>query len=644
MSYAIKYQYDFKTFQGDTCNVYFFFNNYIGSVTTLEAGPRAFVLKEFNTDHDFFKHIRGFQAEMEILSDNVAIDDFLTENETDIQVQLWVNGVVYWIGWLLQDDFEEAWRDSRHFFTLRASDGLGQLSTVINTNTGQNSVESYLAYALDTTPVKYIGATVINQLFYEGMSTTGNPLAQATLDAKTFEKDAADKVVEKINKAYNQTIFQYRGKWWIVRMEHFLQPGNVKGFVKNFLSLTPFDRDFIVNVGENEDVVPIQPEMRRSFRRGYKIDRIEYLYEFPAEIICNQSFLRGSRIVPTTDTYYVECWTLYRGNLGSYNPGTAQFYRKEEKDIDGNITDNYVVIERDPAQPHFMRSSGVIMNTGDSFQIDIDYRTQRNPQNGISNINIGVIQLEPFSGTTNYTLDDDGVWYPTNTTYSTNVKSLTLALSAGESDGNWNTYSVRSKGVPVPGKIYILLYNVHTLRNSDANFKGLQITIRESNRQLGVTGDYDQYTRPEDVRQNYSERTYLDDANNRVHKGALFYNGDLTGDRWYRIKYPTERFTFKRHKAIAHMILDRKRRFKLDVTFLGIMWNDSGVRVPIGLMNRFVFVDDAPDKQFMIVNLSEIDFVAGTVRATLLETWDDADDEDPDNYPDHSFGYIYQSE
>jgi hypothetical protein len=46
----------------------------------------------------------------------------------------------------------------------------------------------------------------------------------------------------------------------------------------------------------------------------------------------------------------------------------------------------------------------------------------------------------------------------------------------------------------------------------------------------------------------------------------------------------------------------------------------------------------------MIVNLSEIDFVAGTVRATLLETWDDADDADPDNYPDHSFGYIYQSE
>jgi hypothetical protein len=646
MAYAVKYQYDFRAFQGDSCTVYFFFNEYSGPVTELSAGPKGFVLREFNTNQEFFKHIRGFQAEMEILSDGVTIDDFLTENETDIQVQLWVNGFVYWIGWLMQDDFQDEWRNSRHFFILRATDGLGQLATSgTNPNGGLNQVESYLVYALDGTPLKYQGATIINQLFYEGMNTASNAnaLAQAYLDAKTFEGDGAEKIVEKINKAYNQTIFQYQGRWWIVRMEHFLHPGNISGFVKNFLSNTPFSKSFIVNVGVTQDIVPIQPYMQKLFRRGFKIDRINFLYEFPNEIICNQSFLRGARILPTTDKYYVECWTLYRGNLGSYNPGTAQFYRKEEYDVDGNITDNYVVIERDPAQPHFMRSSGLIMNTGDSIQVEVDYRTQRNPQNGISNINVGVVQLEPFAGTTNYTLDDDGVWYPTNLTYSTNVKSLTLALSAGESDGNWNTYSVRSKGVPVPGKIYILLYNVHTLRNSDANFKGLQITIRESNRQLGVSGDFDRYTRPEDVRQNYEEQTYIDDANNRVHKGALFFNGELTGDRWFRGSFPSERLTFKRHKAIAHMLLDRKRRYKIDATLLGIMWTDGGVRKPIGLMNRFVFTDDAPGKQFMILNLKEIDFVAGTMSVTLIETWDSGDDDNPANYPTHDFGYIYES-
>ena len=647
MSYAIKYQYSFKSFQGDSCTVYFFFNGYTGSVTELEGGSRAFVLSEYNTDLNFYKHIRGLQAEMEILSDGVTIDDFLSDNETDIQVQLWVNGFVYWIGWLMQDDFQENWIDSRHYFVLRATDGLGQLATSgVNPTAGLNQIESYMVYALEGTPLKYQGATIINRLFYEGMDTANNAntLAQAYIDAKTFEGDSPDRIIEKINKSYNQTIFQYRGKWWVVRLEHFLHPGNITGFVKNFLSNTPFTKDFIVNIGVNEEITPIQPYMLKGFRRGFKTDRIEYLYEFPNEIICNQSFLKGSVIVPTTNTYTVECWTLYKGNLGSYNPGTAKFYRKEELDIDGNITDNYVVIERDPAQPHFMRSSGLIMNNGDSIQIDVDYRTQRNPQNGISNINIGVVQLEPFSGTTNYTLDDDGVWYPTNATYSTNVKSLTLALSAGESDGNWNNYSIRSKGVPVPGRIYILLYNVHTLRNSDANFKGLQLTIRESNRQLGVNGDFDEYTRPEEVRQNYTERTYLDDANNRVHKGALFFNGDLTGDRWFRASFPSERLTFKRHKAISHMLMDRRRRIKLEVTLLGITWMDNGVRLPLGLMNRFVFVDDSPTKQFMIMNLQEMDFVAGTLKATLIETLDDSESDDPDDYPDHKFGYIYQSE
>lgn len=68
MAYAVKYQYSFKSFQGDDGLVYFFVKDYSGPITILDGGANPFKLREFNTDNDFFKPVRGFQAEMEILA------------------------------------------------------------------------------------------------------------------------------------------------------------------------------------------------------------------------------------------------------------------------------------------------------------------------------------------------------------------------------------------------------------------------------------------------------------------------------------------------------------------------------------------------------------------------------------------------
>jgi hypothetical protein len=77
---------------------------------------------------------------------------------------------------------------------------------------------------------------------------------------------------------------------------------------------------------------------------------------------------------------------------------------------------------------------------------------------------------------------------------------------------------------------------------------------------------------------------------------------------------------------------------------LGIKWMDGSASRPIWLMNRFRFVDDAPTKWFMIANLSEIDFMAAQWKATLVEIYDTAlDDELTANYPPHDFGSIYKS-
>ena len=646
MAKAVKYQYSFKTFDNHDVTVRFFYEGWTGGIRYIDPGVKAFVLREFNSDGDFFKPIRPFQAEMEVLSTpNLQLEDFIMDNDDDIQVQVEMDGVLIWIGWLLQDDYNGPWVSSNHIITLKASDGLGQIGAdPVNILSGQDTMESFIAYAIDSSPIpSFIGTTIINRLFYDGMDDAANkhPLSQCTVDGKTFEGDDNNRIIEKVNRAWSQTLYQYLAKWWIVRQEEFLHPGNVDGVVRGTLSDSSFSKSFEASVGLGETIKPIAPDMQRYFRRSYKRDKITFFYEFPNEIFCNQSFLSGSLIIPTTDTFTIECWTIYKTSFGSPVAGTASFYRKEEKDIDGNITDNYMFIGADAAL-HYAKSQGIILNANDTVEISFDYKVQRNVTTGPGNIQIGAILFE--TSTNKYTLDDDGTWVQSNSSYTTNFKFLNMPYSAAEDLRGWKNFTLRSKALPGLGTMYVCLVN-NLSTDSDSNHKAVEFTIREASKQPGVIGDYDQYERTNTVKQNYTEQTYLDDSNNRQHKGALHYSGALTGDNWYRQRFDTERLTFKRHKAIAHMLLDRRTRLKLDVNMLGLTYMDGATERMIGLMNRFRFVDDAPDKMFMILNLKEMDFVNGTWSATLLEVWDDVEDDDgPAGYPVHTFGNIYEGD
>jgi hypothetical protein len=651
MPYAVKYQYSFNTIQGDECIVYLFFKDYSGPITYLNPGARPFILREYNTDTDLFKPIRGFQAELEILADNVALDDFLSGEDDGVQVQLWFNGYQFWVGWLMQDDFQEDWIDVNHLITLRATDGLGQLAEdpriVID---GLAPIDEFLGDSIAATPIpSIVGATYINTLFYDGMLDRGDgnyhPLNQAYIDGKTFEGDNNQVMVEKINKAWGQCLYQYGARWWFARQEEFFHSGNVKGVVRGLLGNTNVDKSFDVNVGVGEDVKPIMPLMLRTIRRPFKATKVTYKIEYPTELFCNQSFLNGSLRPPTLNTYTVDCWTLQKGTLGTPVAGTATWYRKEEKDLDGNITDNYVSIEK-ASVTHWIRSQAIVLNAQDSLKFSFDFKIQGGPT-GSQNIIVAIVQFEPYAGSSKYTLNTDGEWIQTNSSYASNVNGINMSWSSAEDTKQWKNIEIKTKGVPADGRLYFIFYQTFLLNvfgsYTAVSFKSLEVEIRESTMLPGVVGDFDRYTIADTVRNNYEEQIHLDDANNRSHKGALFFNNNLTGDNWYRDRYPAERFTFKRHKAIAHMILNRRYRSRLEVSMLGISWVDASVVKPIGLMNRFVFVDDAPTKKFMIANLSEMDFMNATWRATLVEVYDSAvDSEDTANYPPHDFGNIYK--
>ena len=644
---SVKYKYSFVSKDGYNCRVEFDFAGYSGLENTLSGGLRPFVLREFNTDSDFFKPLRGLQAEMEILADqNISMDDFIQDEDDTITVNFYFDDLLFWKGFLLQDDFQENWIDTYHFITLRASDGFGQINaSAFPELSGQYSMFAMLEFATNSTVFginPFFQSRIICNLRYDGM-TSDIPLSDATVDARTFQGDDKSKVVDKVNRAWSMTMFQYNAKLWLIRLEEFLNDLDLNGYQYNsFLSSISFTEDFKVNIGKDEAMKPVMPEMLRTVRRRFKNDKVKFFYRFPTEVFCNQTFLRGDLIVPTTNNYEIDCWEFGKvPNLSVPTAPTADFYREVVTDVDGNIIDNYMFIEGD-ADLHFAKSEPIFLEPGDTVNISVDYRTQRNSTTGPADV--GIMYVLYTDGTNYYTMDDDGTWVVSNSSYTLAPKDIKMNYTSAERYDDWKNREQRSKPVLAGGSLIICLANSNG-STRDANFKGLQVEIRESSKQPGVIGDYDQYEKTEEIKQNFEEETFLDDSNNRQHKGALHFSGALTGDNWFRSDFNTERLTFKRHKAIAHMSLNRRHRMKLEVNLYGLVWSYQSQTRPIGLMNKFVFVDDAPTKVFMILNLSEMDFSQATWRATLIEVWDSTlDDADPAEYPLHTYGNIYEKD
>ena len=81
---ARKYFSEWVNAEGNYCRLDFYFASYSGAATELNSGLRAFVLKEFNSDNDFYKPIRPQQAEFEILADGVTLESFLFNNDNEV--------------------------------------------------------------------------------------------------------------------------------------------------------------------------------------------------------------------------------------------------------------------------------------------------------------------------------------------------------------------------------------------------------------------------------------------------------------------------------------------------------------------------------------------------------------------------------
>jgi hypothetical protein len=650
---AVKYRVEFFSKEGTLCQVDFRYEGYTaGIVYYLDGGSKPFVLREFNTDDNLFKPIRPLLAEIQIVtnSSSVSIDDFLADQDTDIEVRFTYNSVIYWSGFVLQDDFQESYEDQNHILTITATEALGSLKDKSLTNNGAEILDmstplQFIEYCLQDTSKPLTNYTIVNNLYHTSMSTTlpDTSLSQAKLDPRTFEISPREyencyTVLERINTSFNQTIFQYENRWYINRLEDLYTNGNIRGYDVISTVTTTFNRRFDIEVSENSEVKPIAPQMLRFINRKPKETIVRFNFERLAEVIKNSSFSRGAitATLPTQKEYEIDNWTLISGNPISYSTsadGTSVRIETYQSNV-GPIIDNYITVPQtfnaSTGNNQAIMSEPIDVNFGEKIRISAETKYNIEFTSGSAAFPQATfyVYLDGNAGT-DYLLDENGQW-------KTLTSIWAVELPYKESDNiiaaDWNTIEVEAEPLPDNGvlKVFLICPELPTIGNQVRYFKNFEFEIlnRIDGFQVGLTAVECKFIKTNDIKFNNNYDLYISDFISESYKGLIYENDGTTPTdfEWYRFRYSGERQSFKKQNAISYWSHNRYDRDKVDASFYGLTWNDAGTARTIGLLNTIKLVDDLPNKIFYISNLKEIDFYNATWSCTIEEIWDESRD------------------
>jgi len=661
-----KYRIEFKSTEGDTCTVQLLFEGWTGGVTYLTPAARPFVLSEYNTDENLFKPYRPQQATINIIASDssVTMDNFVTNNDNDIEVIFSFGSFTpYWYGFILQDNFQETWIAGEHVLTLTATEGIGQLSEKQFSNNGAEVVGKLtpwtaIGYCLEESPQSLVQSRVYNSLYHTSMNSTNTDMCldQCYLDARTFmqepkQYDSKLEVLTKINQSFGQTMFQYKGQWYFLRLEDLYIPTNVnlRGF-RNQVGggRATVNRRYDANIGVGENMQPIAPEMLRYINRRTKFDSVIKQYEMFPEVVQNSSFTRGALISSNASLklYALDNWSFYYGTWLSQtvNTGTRNI---SEVYVDTILSERYAYFRLRDNEFSFIQSEYTYIRTLDTIKLtfevkykDFDLSTYATPsyvsQGVISlqdkDILIASLYLETAFG--NYWLDKEGKWVLNDVTKTYPTAQIRMVVDPAKDifATEWQTITVTSEPMPYAGKFKMQFWGFlrdgyvdNQLQIKNFSLETIPV-FNVDERRSNLTGHEVKYEKSGSLRNTSENYTYLEDNVSYNFKGSLFESDQITftNAEWFRYRYADERYAFLQQALIPYWEHNRYNRNKIDVNCYGLKFN-SGAD-PIGLINTFIFVDDDPNKVYYVLNMKEIDFSSATWSATLIEVYDSVKD------------------
>jgi hypothetical protein len=548
------------------------------SEVELETADAPVVFQTVDNSEDKFTPIKSKSCRLRVFTnDEVNAMTFAGGGDQQYKVEIAVgneNEIVF-TGWLSISDLGQTFQPDPNVLELIATDGIAFLRDLPLTDnegrslTGPHPLIKYISWCLQKTGLELPIWVEMNLL---EVSATYDVAADhfynmLYLNAQTFETSIGElencfSVLEKLLKEFCD-ISQQKNVWFIrstdeahyaiKRVCQFDYTGEPIGFYSPFL---------VKDIGADYDMAFMNDDARLSLQRPYKAVKHTFDYNYPAEIVQNIDFERGTEITapdPTAPTstgvYRPEGWTLARAGDGTggvwldlYQQAGARGEIIKEFEY-GYEKERYLVVEHEDVPGtdyfHYVKSTPFYVQKGDKLQISVDVGQDTN----LGFINPVHVWLE--ADTSYYT------WYYDNTgptlvnEWVAKNKPLTAAITDNPFAELWRAsmdgsldptdelpkYTNLSSEIEIPadGRIWIRL-SVNGNITAPIFFNNLSITLTPR-----VNGSYAKYIGQQHISEQQvdnmavrEETVFMSDAPRIEMKGALLltelgetlYNGN----------------------------------------------------------------------------------------------------------------------
>lgn len=524
-----------------------FYLNTPAQVKVINGAASSISVSVVNNDEDVFLPIRAKVATIRFNSTrDINLNTFARGNVSDkryyVEVYVSSESNVVFKGFLSLSDMSEAFLPPSNVVTLTASDKLGSLKDVKLVDfynqlpNGYYTVAKYVAWCLYRTGI----ATNINVIcnLREEHHYDRTWFDTTYLWSKTFEKDFNEcedcyTVLQKILGKY-AVLFQRNGEWWIRSVDEwdqhtlilsvFDQYGELQTTADGLAWDRIIKRDTAIYFSNRRTTVHLNGE--------HKSAKLSFNYTTPREIICNMDMSRGEYVEDISSTekkYVLDCWELKRGQPGSWGTPINEAFIKKIYNGSGYEIDRYAVITYPtyPA-PVFLESAAMYVNQADKFSFNYEFKWSNNYTSGGGSMNVMQcsVRLDADDGSV-YFLDDDGEWYLSNSTWSTNWRHKMLYWAINDIDERiWRNVSADNvAALPKSGKLYFMIdwgnYSDFADRELHIrNFSFEYIPYVNSSYKV-FTGHYHKVEQT-GMHNNATEDTvYLAESPSRLYKGTL---------------------------------------------------------------------------------------------------------------------------
>lgn len=623
MAYGQKYSVLFATRADKDVELKIWQDGYVGSIIELQGIDVN--LQYIPKSDDPYEPIITSQLGVVLdFTDNLSdIINFTNIDDRYTYVEMYVNSVIEWVGFIINDNVQISYSTGRKVVSFNATDGLGMLKDVTFVppigNYGVNDSNNLLTIL--RTCFNSIGfknnrnIITLCSYFANGMSDRSvnswrDPFVQTYINYRTFLKDEYNytnslEIISNIAKSFGCRVFQAKGKWWIVSINEF---ASTSAFYTEYTSSgTRVDNGDgnVINTYSQ-----IQPYATNTSDL-YFIDnsQLKILKKGFYKIIAQGNVEMAANYIPNGDLEDNDGTEATFWTRGSTGDGTCLL-------LQNTILDYYYFELTAPsggpagtASVTLDSTSNAYVTAGDALQLNISINTASVATP------IGFIDITIDTGSTIYYLNNTKQWQTTATSYTVYNPNTTGAAQEFVLD-------LKTAIFPGTGQLSFT-YRISegiafiTLRNFVMKIKSIVSAYNLS----GTLVESDQYTNTIQLPYgNTGSDSYYPSA-----KGTLLLSNKSVAAGWYRYGMEPVGEFFTLAELIVQQYVNTYALNIINVDCDLSSFYTSNASYPTMNASKLIFATDTDpasinisDKSYMLGNTT-ITYPSNTINATLLQ-------------------------